>query len=250
MCRVLNINESGYYRWCRNSIIPGNRELLLVEIKKIIGECPENENYGIERIRTALEQDGKRYSRRTIYRAMKEGGLLHKKRIPHGITKATDEVQEKENIIKRDFSSSAPVKKVLSDITEEMRSNMKKELCIDTVKQLRQRFGTLDGVILHTDRGSQYTSEAFRDTLKSYGMIQSLSSTGKCFDNSRMESFFATLKKEKLYKIPTYRMTRNQVKTVIYRYIFGYYNTRRINGFNPGGWPPIVYRNLASMNAA
>ena len=252
MCRVLNINESGYYRWCRNSIIPGNRELLLVEIKKIIGECPENENYGIERIRTALEQDGKRYSRRTIYRAMKEGGLLHKKRIPHGITKATDEVQEKENIIKRDFSSSAPVKKVLSDITEvqcsdgklyvspifdcyngeilalEMRSNMKKEL----------------------DRGSQYTSEAFRDTLKSYGMIQSLSSTGKCFDNSRMESCFATLKKEKLYKIPTYRMTRNQVKTVIYRYIFGYYNTRRINGFNPGGWPPVVYRNLASMNAA
>lgn len=116
MCRVLNINESGYYRWCRNSIIPSNRELLLFEIKKMIGECPENENYGIERIRTALEQDGKRYSRRTIYRAMKEGGLLHKKRIPHGITKATDEVQEKENIIKRDFSSSAPVKKVLSDI--------------------------------------------------------------------------------------------------------------------------------------
>ena len=274
MCRVLNINESGYYRWCRNSIIPSNRELLLVEIKKIVGECPENENYGIERIRTALEQDGKRYSRRTIYRAMKEGGLLHKKRIPHGITKATDEVQEKENIIKRDFSSSAPVKKVLSDITEvqcsdgklyvspifdcyngeilalEMRSNMKKELCIDTVKQLRQRFGTLDGVIMHTDRGSQYTSEAFRDTLKSYGMIQSLSSTGKCFDNSRMESFFATLKKEKLYQIPTYRMTRDQVKTVIYRYIFGYYNTRRITGFNPGGWPPVVYRNLAFMNAA
>ena len=90
---------------------------------------------------------------------MKEGGLLHKKRIPHGITKVTDEVQERENIIKRDFSSSAPIRKVLSDITEvtcsdgkfyvspifdcyngeilalEMRNNMKKELCIDTVKQ-------------------------------------------------------------------------------------------------------------------
>ena len=64
MCRVLNINESGYYRWCRNSIIPGNRELLLVEIKKIIGECPENENYGIERIRTALEQVGYYNTRR------------------------------------------------------------------------------------------------------------------------------------------------------------------------------------------
>ena len=183
---------------------------------------------------------------------MNEGGLLHKRRIPHGITKATDEEQEAENIIKRDFTAEKPVTKLLSDITEvpckdgklyvspvldcfngeivalEIRDNMKKELCVDTVKQLKYRYGNLNGVILHTDRGSQYT----------------------CFDNSRMESFFATLKKEKLYQIPTYKMTKKEVKTIIYRYIFGYYNTIRVNSFNPGGWPPSVYRKMCEGEIA
>ena len=83
-------------------------------------------------------------------------------------------------------------------------------------------------------------------------MIQSLSGTGHCYDNARMESFFATLKKEKLYQIPTHRMTRAEVKTVIFRYIFGYYNTQRINSFNPGGVPPTAYREafINKKNAA
>lgn len=70
------------------------------------------------------------------------------------------------------------------------------------------------------------------------------------YDNARMESFFATLKKEKLYRIPIYKMTREEVKTVIFRYIFGYYNTQRINSFNPGGLPPVAYRKLLCGHAA
>lgn len=132
----------------------------------------------------------------------------------------------------------------------QFKGMLKKELCVDTVKQLKYRYGNLNGVILHTDRGSQYTSDLFRSILSRYGMIQSLSSTGKCFDNSRMESFFATLKKEKLYQIPTYKMTKEEVKTVIYRYIFGYYNTIRVNSFNPGGWPPSVYRKMCEGEIA
>ena len=132
----------------------------------------------------------------------------------------------------------------------EMRDNMKKELCIDTVKQLKQRYGNLEGVLLHSDRGSQYTIDAFRSILSAYGMIQSLSSTGKCFDNARMESFFATLKKEKLYRIPTYTMTKEQVKTVVFRYIFAYYNTIRVTSFNPGGLPPAKYRERHIESAA
>jgi hypothetical protein len=65
-----------------------------------------------------------------------------------------------------------------------------------------------------------------------------------------MESFFATLKKEKLYRIPTYRMAREEVKTIIFRYIFGYYNTQRISSFNPGGFPPVAYRKLTCKAAA
>ena len=61
---------------------------------------------------------------------------------------------------------------------------------MDTVHQLKQRYGNLQGVVLHSDRGSQYTSEAYRKLLKNCGIIQSLSSTGHCYDNARMESFF------------------------------------------------------------
>ncbi len=103
-------------------------------------------------------------------------------------------------------------------IAFEMRKNMKKEPCIDTVKQL----GSMNDVILHSDRGSQYTSEAFRKELKRHGIRQSLSGTGHCYDNCRMDSFFAKLKKEKLYHIPTYRMLLDGVKTIVFSYIYSH----------------------------
>ena len=267
MCKILKVSESGYYRWLKNRKKKTKRQLLLVEIKKILSEHPDNDNYGYDRIHKALGLKGIKVSRNTVYRAMKDGGLLHKARRPHGITKATTEVQEKENIIKRDFSSDKPMKKLLTDITEvqcadgklyispimdcfngeivalEMRNNMKKELCIDTVKQLKMKYSDLNNIILHSDRGSQYTSKEFRNLLKKYSMVQSLSSTGHCYDNARMESFFATLKKEKLYRIPTYSMKKDEVKTVIFRYIFIYYNRKRLYTGNPNYLPPAEYRN-------
>ena len=127
-------------------------------------------------------------------------------------------------------------------LTVEMCDNMKKELYMDTVYQLKQRYGDLQGVVLHSDRGSQYTSDAYRKLLKGYGIIQRLSGTGHCYDNARMESFFATLKKEKLYQIPTYRMEREEVKTIVFRYIFIYYNRIRLYTGNPGCLPPSEYR--------
>jgi transposase InsO family protein len=218
---------------------------------------------------TALEQHNVQVSVRTVYRVMKAAGLLHKRRMPHGITKADTEAQERENLIKQNFQADSPITKLLTDITEvpcsdgklyvspimdcfngeivalEMRDNMKKELCLDTVMQLKNSYGKqLTGAILHSDRGSQYTSTAFRNKLRKLGIIQSLSGTAHCYDNARMESFFATLKKEKLYRIPTYRMTRNEVKTIIFRYVFGYYNTVRVTSFNPDGLPPVAYRKM------
>ena len=122
---------------------------------------------------------------------MRDLGLIHeRRRRPKGLTKATTEAQEKESLIKQDFSSVAPFKKVLTDITQVqcfvgklyisssldcfdglilsllMRDNMKKELCIDTVKAAAQRYPQIQGAIYHSDRGSQYTSEEFRETLK------------------------------------------------------------------------------------
>ena len=112
------------------------------------------------------------------------------------------------------------------------------------VVQLKKKYGNLKDVILHSDRGSQYTSEAFRSLLKKHGIVQSLSGSGHCYDNARMESFFATLKKEKLYRLPTYRMTREEVKTLIFRYIFIYYNRKRLYTRNPDYLPPEEYRSI------
>lgn len=81
-------------------------------------------------------------------------------------------------------------------------------------------------------------------------MIQSLSGTGHCFDNARMESFFATLKKEKIYRIAAYKMKREQVKTIIFRYVFVYYNRIRVYTGNPMGLSPVKYREWAAIKAA
>ena len=273
MCRVLKISESGYYRWLKNRGKPTARELLSVEIQKILDDYPDNDNYGVKRMNTALEQNGIHVSQRTVYRAMSEMGILHRKKTPHGITKATTEIQDRENLIKRDFTAKEPLKKLVSDITEiqcrdgklylsavldchngeilsiSMDDNMRKELCIRTVKELQMQYGNkIRGAIFHSDRGSQYTSEAFRDALRETGLVQSLSGTGRCFDNARMESFFATLKKEKIYRIAAYKLKREQVKRIIFRCVFVYYNRIRITSFNPGGLPPVAYREWAKSN--
>lgn len=124
-----------------------------------------------------------------------------------------------------------------------MSDNVKKELYIDTFNAVTKRY-QLDGCILHSDRGSQCTSESYRETLSKAGVDQSLSEVEHRYDNSRMESSFATLKKELLYRIPTYRMKRENVKSIIFRYVFTYYNQKRIYTANPGSYPPAVYRLL------
>ena len=193
---------------------------------------------------------------------MRKHGWLHTRRHPKGLTKVDPEAMMSENLIQQDFSAENPYEKLLTDISQIqcqngklyispildcyngeilsliMRTNMKKELCMDTVKALSRY--PVKGAILHSDRGSQYTSGGFRETLEKMGIQQSLSGVAHCYDNARMESFFATLKKELLYRIPTYRMTAEQVKTRIFRYVFTYYNQMRVYTSNPDGLPPAA----------
>ena len=114
------------------------------------------------------------------------------------------------------------------------------------MRQLKRLYPSLVGAVIHSDRGSQYTSVAFRTELARCGLVQSLSGVGYCFDNARMESFFATLKKEKIYQIAAYKLPREQVKTIIFRYVFAYYNRIRIYTSNPQGLPPVRYREWAA----
>lgn len=266
MCDVLNVSETGYYRFKRNLGRPDKDAVLSAVMQDVLDEHPFNDNYGVDRMQIALMHRGYTVGKRRISRIMKENGWLHeRKRRPKGLTRATTEIQEKENLIKQDFTSDQPYQKLLTDISQiscrdgklyispimdcfngeiislVMRSNMRKELCIDTFNAAAKRF-PLNGAILHSDRGSQYTSEAFRETLSNAGVLQSLSGVNHCFDNARMESFFATLKKELLYRIPTYKMKMDEVKAIIFRYVFVYYNRIRIYTSNPDGLPPAAYR--------
>ena len=266
MCDVLNVSETGYYRFKRILGRPGKDAVLSAVIQDVLDEHPFNDNYGVDRMQIALMHRGYTVGKRRISRIMKENGWLHeRKRRPKGLTRATTEIQEKENLIKQDFTSDQPYQKLLTDISQiscrdgklyispimdcfngeiislVMRSNMRKELFIDTFNAAAKRF-PLNGAILHSDRGSQYTSEAFREKLSNAGVLQSLSGVNHCFDNARMESFFATLKKELLYRIPTYKMKMDEVKAIIFRYVFVYYNRIRIYTSNPDGLPPAAYR--------
>ena len=266
MCCVLNVSEAGYYKYIKNLDKPDKDTVLSAAIMEIIGEVSFNDNYGVPRMKIALFNKGLKVGTRRLTRLMRELNLIHeRKRRPKGLTKATTEVQEQENLIKQDFTADKPFTKLLTDISQiqcadgklyispildcfggeilalQMRNNMKKELCIDTIEAAARRY-PIRGAILHSDRGSQYTSDEFRKTLKSNGVTQSLSGVDHCYDNARMESFFATLKKELLYRIPTHTMKRSKVETIIFRYVFTYYNTIRINTSNPGGLPPAAYR--------
>jgi len=86
MCTLLKVSESGYCRWLKNREKTTKRQLLLVEIHKIFEEHPDNDNYGYKRVTIALAQHGITVIEQTVRRAMKEDGLLHKCRRPHGIT--------------------------------------------------------------------------------------------------------------------------------------------------------------------
>lgn len=265
MCRVLKVSEQGYYHFLRRSDPAERDKALLKQIYRCLREEPENANYGVKRIicwlRLYCNYTG---GARRIYRICKEHNLMIRpKRRPNGITREDRAAQKSENLIKQDFSAAKPNEKMLTDITEvpcaggklylaavldcfdgsiqgfQMAGHMRAELCVEAFENACRKSGGR-GMILHSDRGSQFTSGKFRAALAKYGAIQSMSGTGRCYDNARMESFFATLKKEKLYQIDTSALTREQVQTIIFRYI-SYYNFRRITSVNDG-LPPMVYR--------
>ena len=156
---------------------------------------------------------------------MEKIGLSHRpKRNPKGITKADREARKSDDLLKRNFTSEKPLEKCVTDITEikakdgklyvsaifdcfdsavlglAMETTMKATLCQHTVENAFIAYPEIQGAVLHSDRGSQYTSELYRSTLRKYEIIQSMNSAGgRCHDNARCESMWARLKTELLY---------------------------------------------------
>ena len=266
MCQVLHVSEQGYYRFLRRPERCLRDRQFLEQIYDCLREDEENgENYGVRRIIGWLRlHRGYTGGSRRIYRICREHHLtIRRQRRPNGLTKADRQAEKSENLIKRDFTAAKPNQKFLTDITEipcadgklylaavmdcfdgsiqgfYMDDNMRSELCVQALKNACRGVRT-EGAIVHSDRGSQFTSQTFRAALVRHKLTQSMSGTGRCYDNARMESFFATLKKEKLYLMDTIKLPREDVKSIVFRYIL-YYNLRRISSVN-GGLPPLVYR--------
>ena len=220
MCRLFRVTPQGYRKWRSNRDRPYKHAALLATILKILTEDPENYNYGIVRVYQALQLRGYSVSQSKVARIMRENGLIHERnRKPNGLTKADKTAQKSADLLKRDFSANEPNKKWVTDITQlptadgtlyisgifdcfdnaivglTMDDNMRDELVVATLRQAVAMHG--GGAIIHSDRGSQYTSQDFRRAVAELGVIQSMNSAGgRCHDNAKCESMWARAKVE------------------------------------------------------
>ena len=232
---------------------------------EILQEDECNDTYGRERMHKALllkYPDFEIPSETTVYRVMTAIGITHRpNRKPNGITKADREARKSDDLLKRDFKADKPFSKCVTDITEvkakealiesrltavglSMDDNMRAELCDATVENTAAAYPEFCGAVLHSDRGSQYTSASYRAMLSEYRVKQSMNSAGgKCHDNARCESMWAQMKNELFYSRVrrSTDYTTEQLKTMIWRYYMSYWNNRRICS-SIGGMPPAEKR--------
>ena len=117
-----------------------------------------------------------------------------------------------------------------------MDTNMKAELCVKTLANAVLARPELRGSIIHSDRGTQYTSQLYRTAISRYGIVQSMNSDGgRCHDNARCESMWARMKTELLYdRYKTESMSVEELKVLIWRYFISCWNNRRICSTNKG----------------
>lgn len=280
-CRVLGVTRQAFYSYLKHKDDPRKNGWLEELITDILEEDECNDTYGRRRMHEALtlrHPDRPIPGERTVYRIMERMGVSHApRRKPNGITRADREARKSDDLIKRDFTSGAPLEKCVTDITEvpcadgklyisaifdcfdaaclgiAIDTNMRASLCVRTLRSACLAYPGMRGSVIHSDRGSQYTSAEYRDAVKTYGITQSMNSGGgRCHDNARCESFWARLKEELLYgRHDTGKMTMDEVGALIWRYFMGYWNNRRICSAN-GGLPPMEKRAryYASLGAA
>ena len=271
-CKSLGVSRQAFHNYLKSKDRPWKYQSLAEVMLSICAEDECNDTYGRVRMHQALQlkqPEGISIpSERTVYRIMEEIGLNHKpKRKPNGITKADRDARKSDDLIKRDFYADKPLEKCVTDMTEikasdgklyvsaifdcydlaviglAMDTNMKATLCEKTLENAYKSYPAIRGCILHSDRGTQYTSELYRKAIQRYGIRQSMNSAGgRCHDNARCESMWGRLKEELLYgRYDTEKLSVEELKTIIWRYYISYWNNRRICTAN-GGLPPMVKR--------
>jgi transposase InsO family protein len=256
MCKVLKVNVSSYYHWVRTGCVVQKVDKELNNLIKSIFKAGK-EAYGQRRIKEALlKKHGLIVSKRKIGNIMKSLNLIPKmrKKFKVNTTDSNHNLPIAPNVLDRDFNSEIADTKYVGDITYihtaegwlylatvidlfsrkvvgwSMDDNMRVSLVNDALEMAIKRRKPHSGLIWHTDRGSQYASNAHKNLLKENGIIQSMSRKGNCWDNAVAESFFHSLKTEftnhEMFK------TRAQANEMIFEYIEVFYNRQRMHSSN------------------
>jgi putative transposase len=250
MCRVLGVSRSGYYGYLRRglSMRYAENRSLLTKIREIWQWS--RKLYGSPRITAELRAQGIRCGENRIARIMRQNGIASLIRKRYKVTTNSDhELPVAEDLVRRDFTATAPNKLWVSDITYiwtwegwlylaaimdvynreivgwTLYKRLTKELVAHALLKALEKRNPKPGLIFHSDRGSQYASHRVRRILEAWQIRQSMSSKGDCFDNAIMESFFGSLKKE-LVNLRSFH-SRAQAKMYVFDYIEIFYNRQR-----------------------
>jgi len=251
LCRVLNVSLSGYQAHRRGGSPtrqrPGDGPALTL-IRTIHAES--RQAYGARRVYQELRSRGHSIGQRRVERLMREHGLRgrHKRRYKATTNSAHDHPIA-DNRLARQFTPSAPNQVWTADITYlwtdegwlylavvldlfnrevigwSIQPRMTTDLVLNALTMATFRRKPTAGVMFHSDRGSQYASQTFRQRLAQAGMIQSMSRKGNCWDNALTESFFNSLKNERVHG--SRYATRDAAKADVFQYIAVFYNRRR-----------------------
>lgn len=253
VCRALEVSVSGYYAWLKrpesNRV---KRRVALAEKIKVVHEA-NHRVYGSPRVCKALKAQGEAVCENTVARVMNEYQIRPKTK-PRFIPRTTDSNHSQpvaQNRLDRQFKAELPNQKWAVDITYiptgegwlylagvidlcsrkivgwSMADHMKTELVSNALNMAITRRGKHPGLLHHSDRGVQYASDAYQNLLRLAGLESSMSGKGDCWDNACAESFWATLKKERVHH--EQYATRQQARQSIFEYIEVFYNRRRLH---------------------
>ncbi len=252
MCKVLKVGRSGYYAW--KIRLPSKRKLfdnrLIAEIRQV--HLASRENYGAIKTWKALKVKGISCGKHQVARLRRVNSITSKRRKQFKVTtlsKNTEWIAP--NRLNRCFQAAKPNQAWVGDVTFiatrngwlylailldlysrkvigwSMSDRNNKELVLSALVMALRSRGPQSEVLHHTDRGSIYGSDDYRNKLIVSGLVPSMSRKGDCYDNAVAESFFSTLKSELIYGQKF--MTRNHARSEIFKFIEIFYNRQRLH---------------------
>jgi putative transposase len=253
MCAWLGVSSSGYHDWRTRPVSATTRRRAYLALLVARAFEDSDETYGHRRIHAQLFRWGESCTPELVRSIMGELGLVACQPRPwrRGLTDADPAAGPIPDLVARDFTAPAPGEKMVGDITYiptwegwvylatvidchtkavigwAMDDNYKTPLIEQAIRMAARNYTLAPEAIFHSDRGSNYTSTQFADTLESLNLRQSVGRTGICYDNAMAESFFAALKNERVHR--TVYPTRERAVTDIARYIEFRYNTKRLH---------------------